>query len=120
MKLIKLFVVGFLVLMLILVLVQDLVVQGMGVMGQVIFFVGFILIFYFLIWCLQFKCVKEYKVLMFGLNKGDEVVIFGGVVGKIIKVIDDFIVVEVVDNVEIKVQKVVVVVVLLKGILKDI
>lgn len=42
---------------------------------------------------------------MSGLNKGDEVVTSGGVAGKITKVTDDFIVVEVADNVEIKVRK---------------
>ena len=93
---------------------------GMGVMGQVIFFAGFIAIFYFLIWRPQSKRAKEHKALMSGLNKGDEVVTSGGVAGKITKVTDDFIVVEVADNVEIKVQKVAVAAALPKGTLKDI
>lgn len=93
---------------------------GMGVMGQVIFFAGFILIFYFLIWRPQSKRAKEHKALMAGLNKGDEVVTSGGVAGKITKVSDDFIVVEIADNVEIKVQKVAVAAALPKGTLKDI
>jgi preprotein translocase subunit YajC len=57
---------------------------------------------------------------MAGLNKGDEVVTSGGVAGKITKVSDDFIVVEIADNVEIKVQKVAVAAALPKGTLKDI
>ncbi|MEX2475160.1 preprotein translocase subunit YajC [Marinobacter sp.] len=93
---------------------------GMGVMGQVIFFAGFILIFYFLIWRPQSKRAKEHKSLMSGLEKGDEVVTSGGVAGRITKVTDDFIVVEVADNVEIKVQKVAVASALPKGTLKDI
>src|SRR5690606_13008546 len=93
---------------------------GMGVMGQVIFFAGFILIFYFLIWRPQSKRAKEHKELMSGLNKGDEVVTSGGVAGRITKVADDFIVLEVADNVEIKVQKVAVGAALPKGTLKDI
>ncbi|GAA3586345.1 MULTISPECIES: preprotein translocase subunit YajC [Marinobacter] len=92
----------------------------MGVMGQIIFFAGFILIFYLLIWRPQSKRAKEHKSLMSGLNKGDEVVTSGGVAGKITKVTDDFIVVEIADNVEIKVQKVAVAAALPKGTLKDI
>ncbi|XKH02614.1 preprotein translocase subunit YajC [Marinobacter nauticus] len=93
---------------------------GMGVIGQVIFFAGFIAIFYFLIWRPQSKRAKEHKALMSGLNKGDEVVTSGGVAGRITKVADDFIVLEVADNVEIKVQKVAVATALPKGTLKDI
>jgi preprotein translocase subunit YajC len=92
----------------------------MSVMGQIIFFAGFILIFYFLIWRPQSKRAKEHKALMSGLNKGDEVVTSGGVAGRITKVSDDFIVLEVSDNVEIKIQKVAVAAALPKGTLKDI
>ena len=93
---------------------------SMGVMGQVIFFAGFIAIFYFLIWRPQSKRAKEHKELMAGLNKGDEVVTSGGIAGRINKVADDFIVLEIADNVEIKVQKVAVGAALPKGTLKDI
>ncbi|WP_111496418.1 MULTISPECIES: preprotein translocase subunit YajC [Marinobacter] len=93
---------------------------GMGVIGQVIFFAGFILIFYLLIWRPQSKRAKEHKALMAGLDKGDEVVTSGGMAGRITKVTDDFIVIEVADNVEVKVQKVAVATALPKGTLKDI
>jgi preprotein translocase subunit YajC len=93
---------------------------GMGVMGQVIFFGGFILIFYLLIWRPQSKRAKEHKALMSGLNKGDEVVTSGGMAGRITRVADDFIVVEIADNVEVKIQKVAVATALPKGTLKDI
>ena len=93
---------------------------GMGVMGQVIFFGGFILIFYLLIWRPQSKRAKEHKALMAGLNKGDEVVTSGGMAGRITRVADDFIVVEIADNVEVKIQKVAVATALPKGTLKDI
>src|SRR5690554_2842389 len=99
-------------------LAQD--APGMGVMGQVIFFGGFILIFYLLIWRPQSKRAKDHKALMSGLNKGDEVVTSGGIVGRITRVADDFIVLEVADNVELKVQKVAVGAALPKGTLKDI
>lgn len=94
--------------------------QGMGVIGQVIFFGGFILIFYLLIWRPQSKRAKEHKALMAGLDKGDEVVTSGGLAGRITRVTDDFIVVEIADNVEVRVQKVAVATALPKGTLKDI
>ncbi len=120
MKSMKFLVAALTALMPALAMAQDPAAQGMGAMGQIIFFAGFILIFYFLIWRPQSKRAKEHKELMAGLNKGDEVVTSGGVAGKITKVTDDFIVVEVADNVEIKVQKVAVAAALPKGTLKDI
>ncbi|HET8849132.1 MAG: preprotein translocase subunit YajC [Marinobacter sp. 34-60-7] len=120
MKSIKLLIAGLLSMMPALAMAQDAAPQGMSVMGQIIFFAGFILIFYFLIWRPQSKRAKEHKALMAGLNKGDEVVTSGGIAGRITKVTDDFIVVEIADNVEIKVQKVAVAAALPKGTLKDI
>ena len=120
MKSVKLLIAALLSLMPALASAQDAGAQGMSVMGQIIFFAGFILIFYFLIWRPQSKRAKEHKALMSGLNKGDEVVTSGGVAGKITKVTDDFIVLEVADNVEMKVQKVAVAAALPKGTLKDI
>jgi len=94
--------------------------QGPNIISEVIFFGGFILIFYFLIWRPQAKRAKEHKALMSGLSKGDEVVTNGGMAGRITKVTDDFVVLEVSDNVEIKVQKASVTTALPKGTLKDI
>ncbi len=120
MKSIKLLVAAMLALVPTLAMAQDSAGGSMGVMGQVIFFAGFILIFYFLIWRPQSKRAKEHKSLMSGLNKGDEVVTSGGMVGKITKVSDDFIVLEVADNVSVRIQKVAVSGALPKGSLKDI
>ncbi len=121
MKSIKLLVAAFLIAMPALALAQSAPAGGgMGVIGQVIFFAGFILIFYFLIWRPQSKRTKEHKALMEGLNKGDEVITSGGVAGKITKVADDFITLEISDNVEVKIQKVAVAAALPKGTLKDV
>ncbi|WP_416361429.1 preprotein translocase subunit YajC [Marinobacter sp.] len=120
MKSIKLLIAGLLSLLPTLAMAQGAEGQSMGVMGQVIFFAGFILIFYFLIWRPQSKRAKEHKNLMSSLNKGDEVVTSGGMVGRITKVSDDFIVLEVADNIEIRIQKVAVAGALPKGTLKDI
>ncbi|MDU2612024.1 MAG: preprotein translocase subunit YajC, partial [Pseudomonas aeruginosa] len=70
-----------------------------------VFLVGFLIIFYLMIWRPQAKRAKEHKNLLGNLQKGDEVVTSGGIAGKVTKVADDFVVVEVSDNVELKFQK---------------
>lgn len=85
-----------------------------------LFLGGFVLIFYFLMWRPQAKRNKEHKELMAGLNKNDEVVTNGGIAGKISRVTDDFIVLEISDGVEIKVQKFAIGQSLPKGTLKNI
>ena len=94
--------------------------QGPGALMQVLFLGGFVLIFYFLVWRPQSKRAKEHRELVGGLSKGDEVLVNGGIAGKIVRVKDDFLVVEISDNVEIKVQKAAVTTALPKGTLKDI
>src|ERR1700712_1379114 len=85
-----------------------------------IFLVGFLVIFYFMIWRPQAKRSKEQKNLLGGLQKGDEVVTTGGIAGKITKVSDDFVVLEVSDTVELKFQKGAIAATLPKGTLKAI
>ena len=87
---------------------------------NIIFFGGFALIFYFLIWRPQSKRAKEHKDLMSSLNKGDEVMTNGGILGKLTKVDDNYIVLQINDNVEIKMQKSAVAAVLPKGTIKSI
>ncbi len=80
----------------------------------------FVLIFYFLLWRPQSKRNKEQKELLSSLNKGDEVLLAGGMIGKITKVVDDYIVVEVANNIEIRFQKAAVTASLPKGTIKNI
>ena len=81
--------------------------------------VGFVGIFYFLLWRPQSKRRKEQQALMAGLAKGDEVVTAGGIVGRISKVEDDFIKLQVSNNVELRIQKSAVGATLPKGTLKS-
>lgn len=85
-----------------------------------IFLVGFLVIFYLMIWRPQAKRAKEQKALLGNLQKGDEVVTTGGIAGKITKVSDAFVVIEVSDTVELKIQKGSVAATLPKGTLKAI
>ncbi|MCY1264589.1 Sec translocon accessory complex subunit YajC [compost metagenome] len=85
-----------------------------------VFLVGFLVIFYLMIWRPQAKRNKEHKNLLSALQKGDEVVTSAGIAGKVIKVADDFVVVEVAANVELKFQKGAIAATLPKGTLKAI
>jgi len=82
--------------------------------------IAFALVFYFIVWRTQSKRTKEHKELVGGLSKGDEVVTSGGMLGKITKVDEQFLVVEIADNVEIKIQKGAIASALPKGTIKSI
>ena len=85
-----------------------------------VFLLGFLVIFYLMIWRPQAKRSKEHKNLLNGISVGDEVVTGGGILGKVRKVTDEFIVLEVSDGQELKFQKGAVVAALPKGTLKAI
>lgn len=86
---------------------------------NLLFLVGFVLIFYFLLWRPQSKRRKEHQELMAGLSKGDEIVTAGGIVGHVNKVEDDFVKIQVAPNMELRVQKSAVGATLPKGTLKS-
>ncbi|WP_445000458.1 preprotein translocase subunit YajC [Halomonas mongoliensis] len=91
-------------------------------MAQIIMLLGFVLIFYFLLWRPQAKRAKQHKQLIGSLAKGDEIVIGGGVLGRITKVSDEseFLTLEVAEGTQINVQKNAVAAVLPKGTIKSI
>lgn len=72
---------------------------------NLILFGGMFLLFYLILWRPQSKRAKEHKELITGISKGDEVMTSGGLLGKVTKVNDDYIVVEVAEGVELKLQK---------------
>lgn len=87
-------------------------------MTTLIFFGGMILIFYFILIRPQSKRAKEHREMVANLSKGDEVVTNGGLMGKITDVGEQFVSLEIADNVQVKVQKQAVGNVLPKGTLK--
>ncbi|MDB5902655.1 MAG: preprotein translocase subunit YajC [Betaproteobacteria bacterium] len=76
-------------------------------------------VMYFLMIRPQMKRAKEHKALIEGLQKGDEVVTAGGVLGRISKVGEGYVGVEIAPNVEIQVQRAAVQTVLPKGTIKN-
>ena len=75
---------------------------------------------YFLMIRPQMKRAKEAKAMIEALQKGDEVVTAGGVLGRITKISEAYISLEIAPNTEISVQKSAVQVLLPKGTLKSI
>ncbi len=90
----------------------------MGGFMQLLPIILMFVVLYFLMIRPQMKRAKEHKALIEALAKGDEVVTGGGVAGRITKVSDHFISLEVADTIEIQVQKQAVTNVLPKGTLR--
>jgi len=81
---------------------------------------GMFIFMYLLIIRPQRKRQKEHQNLMTALAKGDEVLMSSGIIGRIVKLDDTYVVVETSTNVELKFQKAAIQAVLPKGTIKSI
>jgi len=86
----------------------------MGMLPILLMFV----VLYFLMIRPQMKKAKEHKTMLEGLQKGDEVVAMG-ILGRISKISDNFLSLDIAPNVTIQVQKQSVSQLLPKGTMKD-
>jgi preprotein translocase subunit YajC len=82
--------------------------------------IALVLVFYFMVLRPQQKRAKELAAMLAALQKGDEVVTVGGVLGRVVKVGDAYASVEVAEGVELNVQKAAIQTVLPKGTIKAI
>ena len=76
------------------------------------------MVLYFVMIRPHMKRQKEHKAMIDALAKGDEVVTGGGLVGRVAKLGESFVHVEIASNVEIQVQRSAIVQVLPKGTFK--
>jgi len=76
-------------------------------------------LFFFMIIRPQMKAAKAQREMIAALQKGDEVVTSGGIVGKVTKVTESFVSIEIAANTEITVQKQAVQSALPKGTIKS-
>ncbi|WP_242490084.1 preprotein translocase subunit YajC [Noviherbaspirillum cavernae] len=76
-------------------------------------------VLYFLMIRPQMKRQKEQKSMMEALAKGDEVVTAGGILGKVVKVTDAYVTLEIADGTEVVAQKASVATLLPKGTIKS-
>ena len=79
-----------------------------------------LVVFWFILIRPQMKRAKDHKALLSMLEKGNEVVTTGGIVGRITKVTDAYVTLEITDNTEIVVQKQAVQTLLPKGTMKSV
>ena len=91
-----------------------------GDMFQILFLVGLFALFYFIAIRPQRKRQKEHTKMVSELNKGDEVVTTSGILGKVMALDDNYMTLNVANNVELKFQRVHLHAVLPKGTLKTI
>jgi len=99
---------------------QDAAAPQGNPMVTLLMFVGLFVFMYLFIIRPQRKRQKEHQNLVASLNKGDEVVMTSGLLGKITQVDDNYITLETGDQVEQKFQKVAVHAVLPKGTIKSV
>jgi len=93
--------------------------QGTGIESLVLIVLMFAVL-YFLMIRPQMKRAKEHKAMIDALQRGDEVATVGGVLGRITKVGDNYVSIEIADKVEVQVQRPAVQLVLPKGTIKNI
>ena len=94
-------------------------VAGQDLMGFLPLIVIFVL-FYFMLIRPQMRRAKEQKNMLEALQKGDEVVTSGGQLGKVVKVSDSYVSLEIAENVVVNVQKPAIATLLPKGTIKSI
>ncbi|WP_225763563.1 preprotein translocase subunit YajC [Stenotrophomonas sp. Marseille-Q4652] len=88
-------------------------------MSTLLFPVILIAIMYFMMIRPQMKRQKEHKAMLEKIARGDEVLTSGGIAGVVTEIGDNFVTIEVADNVRIRVQKGAIGNVLPKGTLKS-
>ena len=81
--------------------------------------VGLVVLFYFFLIRPQSKRHKEHKEMVSGLQKGEEVITTGGLLGKITALNENFITLEISRDVLIHVQKSAIQTIMPKGTIKE-
>ena len=87
---------------------------------NLILFGGMFLLFWLLILRPQSKRAKEHRDLVASIGKGDEVLTSGGLLGKVVRVSEEYLAVDVGTSLEVKIQKAAIAAVLPKGTLAKI
>ncbi len=90
--------------------------QG-GSFGPIIFLVAILAFMYFLVWRPQQKKAKDQRALVASVAADDEVLLSSGIVGKVSAVYDQYIAVNVGNDVTVTVQRAAVTAILPKGTL---
>lgn len=92
--------------------------QGNSMMSFAFIAVMFVVL-YFVMIRPQMKRQKEHRAMIDALAKGDEVIAAGGIYGRVAKIEENVVTLEIAAGVEVQVQRVAVVQVLPKGTIKS-
>jgi preprotein translocase subunit YajC len=105
------------------VLISPAYAQGAGAPDAGIMNIGMLVLMLVVFWFIlirpQMRRAKEHKAMVEALEKGAEVVTAGGIVGRITKLGEGYITLEIADNTEIVVQRNAVQTLLPKGTMKS-
>ncbi len=93
--------------------------QSTDPLASLILPIGLVVLFYFFLIRPQSKRQKEHKLMVSELKKGEEVLTSGGILGKISKVSDDFITLEIAKDVSLQIQKSAIQTIMPKGTIKE-
>ena len=78
---------------------------GLGSLGGLILPIGFLLIFYFIVWVPQRRRQKAFQTMVEALKKGDRVVTSGGIYGEVVATDKSTVILKIADAVKVKVAK---------------
>ncbi len=81
--------------------------------------IGLVVLFYFFLIRPQSKRQKEHRKMVDDLQKGEEVLTSGGILGKITNINDNFVSLEISKDVSLQIQKSAVQTIMPKGTIKD-
>jgi preprotein translocase subunit YajC len=79
--------------------------QGGGAMGQLIMILLIIVIFYFFMIRPQMRKAKLEREFKEKLQKGDKIVTIGGIHGKILEIAETYFLIEIDNNVKVRLEK---------------
>ena len=93
--------------------------QAPSLIGSLLPLILIFAVFWFLLIRPQQKRQKEHKQMVEALAKGNEVITNGGLLGRITKVSDHFVTLEIADGIEVRVQRVSIASLMPKGTVKS-
>ncbi|HIH2763766.1 MAG TPA: preprotein translocase subunit YajC [Candidatus Azoamicus sp.] len=91
-----------------------------GGLSSILLFIGLFAIMYFVIIRPQTKKAKEHKTLIDTIKINDEIVTNSGIVGKIEKITEQFVIIEICNNTTIIIRKEFISTIIPKGTIKNI
>ncbi|HBL25959.1 MAG TPA: preprotein translocase subunit YajC [Acidobacteria bacterium] len=78
---------------------------GFGNWGGLVLPLGFLLIFYFIVWVPARRRQKDFQTMVEALKKGDRIVTTGGLYGEIVSVDTSTVILKIADSVKVKIAK---------------